>query len=60
MDLEGQHVVSRRAGCTKSGIREEDRIKRFVRSPRSRAAEEGKKERHLEEESEIKKSTIAK
>lgn len=34
MDLEGQHVVSRRAGCTKSEKSRiwEDRIKRFVRS----------------------------
>lgn len=46
MDLEGQRVMSRGAGCTKSGIWEEDRIKRFVRSPGSRAVEKAKKERH--------------
>lgn len=47
MDLEGRHVVSRRAGCTKGGIREEDRIKRFVRSPGSRAVQEAKEgQRH--------------
>jgi len=38
MDLKGQRVVSHRAGCTKSRIWE-DRIKRFVRSPGSRAVE---------------------
>lgn len=47
MDLEGQRVMSRRAGCTKSGIWEEDRIKRFVRSPGSRAVEKVKEgQRH--------------
>lgn len=44
MDLEGQRVVSCRAGCTKSRIWE-DRIKRFVRSPGSQAVEEAKEGR---------------
>lgn len=52
MDLEGQRVVSCRAGCTKSRIWE-DRIKRFVRSPGSQAVEEakeGQREGHEEGE----------
>lgn len=59
MDLEGQRVVSRRAGCTKSGIWKVDRIKRFVRSPGSRAVEEAKEgQRDTEEENETEKSTV--
>lgn len=57
MDLEGQRVVSCRAGCTKSRIWE-DRIKRFVRSPGSQAVEEAKEgQRDTKKENETEKST---
>lgn len=49
MDLE-----ARRVGCTKSGIWEEDRIKRFVRSPGNRAVKEVKEgKRHEGRDREI-------